>query len=62
MSENSGGRASAARDQETHGAAAADRRAMLKRLGRLALVTAPAVTLLLDKNAKAVEVVPISVA
>jgi hypothetical protein len=61
MSENSGEGASAARDQETQGAAA-DRRAVLKRLGRLALVTAPAVTLLLDKNAKAAEVVPVSVA
>ncbi len=62
MSEISSESASATREPENHGAAATDRRAMLKRLGRLALVTAPARTLLLDTNAKSQSVIPISVA
>jgi hypothetical protein len=60
MNEISGEAASAARDQETGAEAPMDRRATLKRLGRFALVTAPVVVLLLDANAKAGPVAPIS--
>jgi hypothetical protein len=46
---------------ERDGGTKTDRRAMLKKIGRFAAVSAPAVTLLLAAQTKPVKAVPVSV-